>query len=133
MGDTRLDDLEQSRFAREHLDTVWEKYRDDQRFRRIIDGMVSLALTSVRHIEPEPDQLDRDRYEVAIRAASLVLAQIYEGDAEIVTLRAEVAHYKKVAEHATMISPMPIFLANLAGKTSAAEAAEASHTPPTGR
>lgn len=102
-----MDEFEQARAARENLEKVWRKYRDDYRFQYLRNAMVSMALESVRDIEPDPDRLDRDRYEVATRAASLVLAQIYEGDAEIVMLRAQVAQYKKIAEDLISLSPMP--------------------------
>lgn len=96
--------------AQEALDLLLKaevKYRDDIRFRHLRDLAVSIAIKTMRYDDPRADPI-RDRYELADRTATLMLAMIYDQDAEISALKAETAHYKKLTLDIVSRAPIPV-------------------------
>lgn len=82
-----------------------EMYELDPRFRALTQSCVAMARGEQGPVDHErPEQ---DAYEIAVRACMLLLARVYTEDAELVAIRAERDHYRRLAEKSLMLRPMP--------------------------
>jgi hypothetical protein len=90
--------------ALDQLKKADEKYRNDIRFSHLRTLAVSIATKSMRYDDPHKDPI-RDRYEAADRAATLMLAMIYDQDAELAALRSQIARYEKLTLDIAVRSP----------------------------
>jgi hypothetical protein len=77
------------------LERTAELFRRDRRFRLIVDSIV--ARTMQEHGPVEPEKATAEAHDIAQKVAALLLQQIYDGDAEMVALRAERDHWKERA------------------------------------
>jgi hypothetical protein len=85
-----------------------ELMRRDLRFRRIVDSIV--ARTLQEHGAIDPARAAEEAHDIARKVAALLLHQIYDGDAELLALRAELEHWRRFAEKAVLASPLPILI-----------------------
>lgn len=82
-----------------------ERYRNDARFRAVANYIVHRAMKEHGRIDPE--YADEAAFRIAERATVLLLETIFENDAELKAQRELADHYKKMAEGALMITPLP--------------------------
>ena len=102
------DDLENERA--EHIKSLAiDRYRNDARFRALAMSTVSRAMHD--HGRVDPYKADRDACDIATTACVVLLETIFQEDAELNAMRRERDEYKKIAERALALSPIPpIFL-----------------------
>lgn len=93
-------------------------YRHQVRFRGMVDHIVNQALNEHEWYLCDPKRSRRDLAEYAQDVAAQVLKLIYEEDAEIARLTQERDHYKKLAEEALAVRPMPMFIKPTTGAES---------------
>lgn len=60
--------------------------------------------------EIDPDDARQAAHDIATHATVTLLQRIYEGDAEIATLRIERDHYRKLVEKALLTAPARLFV-----------------------
>jgi hypothetical protein len=82
-----------------------ELMRRDLRFRRIVDSVV--ARTLQEHGAIDPARAAEEAHDIARKVAALLLHQIYDGDAELLALRAEIEHWRGLFART---SPLPIHI-----------------------
>jgi len=85
-----------------------ESYRRDARFHSIAASIVAHELD--KHGRIDPDNADREAYDIATAVAAKLLQTIYEEDAELSAQKAIADQYRKLAERALMVSPVPPIL-----------------------
>ncbi len=83
-----------------------DRYNNDARFRAIAQSIVSRVLHAHGPINPE--EADREAYDIAIRVAALLLETVFQNDAMLKAMREERDAFQKMAEDALCMSPMPI-------------------------
>jgi len=85
-----------------------KKYREDVRFRRLVDTAVVSAVRDVQDAYPyRSDKDDRSVHEIASQACAMLLAMIYHNDSEIRHVRAEHDRMAKAYAQLINIRPMP--------------------------
>ena len=89
----------------EQVKAAAEQFRNDPRFRALVDSTVSEAFH--QHGRLNPDTVERDAHDIATWASALLLARIYEQDAELRAMREERDSYKALAEHGLKLTPPP--------------------------
>lgn len=90
----------------ERVKKAAHQFRNDARFRALVDSTVHEAFTEHGRIDPE--RAERDAHEIATWAAALLLARIYEQDAELRATREERDNYRALAENAFASTPSPM-------------------------
>ena len=83
-----------------------DQYRNDVRFRQIVDYSVADAMAELRRNIDEDDIRMRDIHEVATLAAAKALKAAFDGDAEIKAAHIERDHYKMLAEQGLRFAPI---------------------------
>lgn len=82
----------------------------ERRFAALVHSVVSQAVH--KHGRIAPDDADRGAYDLATEVAAILLQTIYENDAELKAQKALADEYRKIAEDALDLSPMPLFILN---------------------
>lgn len=85
-----------------------ERYSTDRRFRAVAQSIVSRVM--IEHGRVDSERADRDASDIAIKVAVPLLETVFEEDAELNAMRHERDTYRKLAEDALRIAPMPSFL-----------------------
>ncbi len=90
--------------ARQGVDIrAFESYRRDARFNALVQSTVARVMQSRRPINPE--KADADAHDVGLEVAALLLQTIYEEDAELNQLKAQVEIYRDAYEKVMLLSP----------------------------
>lgn len=92
----------------ERVKKAAHQFRNDPRFRALVDSTVHEAFTEHGRIDPE--RPERGAHEIATWAAALLLARIYEQDAELRAMREERDRFRTLAENAFLAAPRPPIL-----------------------
>lgn len=90
----------------ERLKEAAKLFRSDPRFRALVDSTVAEAFNE--HGRIDPDRPERDAHSIATWASALLLARIYEQDAELKAMRAERDGFRTLAENAFNSLPRPL-------------------------
>lgn len=99
--------------------------RSDHRFRQLVDSTVASVMQANQLVDPE--RADEEAHDRAREATTLLLARIYTEDAEIMTLRMERDHYRKLAEKSLfMAAPSFVIPAAVASDRLCADMREAA-------
>lgn len=81
------------------------RYRNDVRFRAIVQSVVSAAM--IEHGRIDPDRAGRAANEIATKACAILLETVFRDDAELNAQRQMAESYRKLAEEALVRSPHP--------------------------
>jgi hypothetical protein len=92
--------------TRSRARAAYERY---PRFRMLVQSTVAHEIN--KHGPIDPDRAMRAAHDIATAVGATLLQRIYENDAELAEQKAMADHYRKIAEEALAVRPMPVFLA----------------------